>query len=313
MKILFTGASSFTGFWFVQELVEAGHEVDAYFRSPYATYQGLRKERIDQLLPLCRTHFNLPFGSDPFLEQLQKEVKFDLFCHHAAEVSNYKSVFFDPVTALGNNTRNLSAVLTALAGAKIILTGSVFEPNEGSGHGGVQAVSPYGLSKGLTSQFFKYYAALHQMPLGKFVIPNPFGPFEEERFTTYLVKSWFNNEVPAIHTPEYVRDNVPVSLLAKGYRHFAETMDDTSYRDFHPSFYAESQENFTKRFSHEMAVRLKRACPFVLKPQPMLIEPKIRINHDVLNPTQLNWSESESWNQLAEFYQKRFSTQCLTR
>ena len=27
MKILFTGASSFTGYWFVKTLAEAGHEV----------------------------------------------------------------------------------------------------------------------------------------------------------------------------------------------------------------------------------------------------------------------------------------------
>ena len=32
MKILFTGASSFTGFWFVRELAAAGCEVTAVFR-----------------------------------------------------------------------------------------------------------------------------------------------------------------------------------------------------------------------------------------------------------------------------------------
>jgi len=32
MKILFTGGSSFTGYWFIKELVAAGHEVVAAFR-----------------------------------------------------------------------------------------------------------------------------------------------------------------------------------------------------------------------------------------------------------------------------------------
>ena len=32
MKILFTGASSFTGFWFARALAAAGHEVVATFR-----------------------------------------------------------------------------------------------------------------------------------------------------------------------------------------------------------------------------------------------------------------------------------------
>lgn len=36
MKVLFTGASSFTGFWFVRELAAAGHDVTALFRKPAA-------------------------------------------------------------------------------------------------------------------------------------------------------------------------------------------------------------------------------------------------------------------------------------
>ena len=32
MKILFTGASSFTGYWFAKQLASAGHEVFALFR-----------------------------------------------------------------------------------------------------------------------------------------------------------------------------------------------------------------------------------------------------------------------------------------
>jgi nucleoside-diphosphate-sugar epimerase len=46
MKILFTGASSFTGFWFVRELARAGHEVVATFRKrPEAYPDALRRER----------------------------------------------------------------------------------------------------------------------------------------------------------------------------------------------------------------------------------------------------------------------------
>ena len=32
MKVLFTGGSSFTGFWFIRELAAAGHDVTAVFR-----------------------------------------------------------------------------------------------------------------------------------------------------------------------------------------------------------------------------------------------------------------------------------------
>ena len=38
MRILFTGASSFTGYWFIRELVAAGHRVIATF----AAMDGMR-------------------------------------------------------------------------------------------------------------------------------------------------------------------------------------------------------------------------------------------------------------------------------
>jgi len=47
------------------------------------------------------------------------------------------------------------------------------------------AFSPYGLSKGLTAQAFRYWCGALDVPLGKFVLPNPFGPFEEPRFCHY--------------------------------------------------------------------------------------------------------------------------------
>ena len=308
MKILFTGASSFTGYWFIQELTDAGHEVVAFFRSTYESYTGLRKERIDQLQTLCKCVFNAPFGSAPFLDAVLEEKYCDLFCHHAAEVGNYKSSFFDPLAALASNTHNLQAVLNALNTPKIILTGSVFEPNESTGSDVELAISPYGLSKGLTSLYFRYYTASQRIHLGKFIIPNPFGPFEEERFTTYLAKSWYKKEIPTVNTPEYVRDNIPVTLLAKAYRKFAEELpNNAGYKDVHPSFYAESQANFTQRFAKELGKRLQVPCEYILKEQPLFLEPKIRINHDVLNPKQLGWSEEESWDQLAHYYEKRFA------
>jgi nucleoside-diphosphate-sugar epimerase len=38
MRILLTGASSFTGYWFAQELVAAGHAVTATFRVTEGSY-----------------------------------------------------------------------------------------------------------------------------------------------------------------------------------------------------------------------------------------------------------------------------------
>src|SRR4051812_10118081 len=227
MKILFTGASSFTGFWFVQELSRLGHDITAIFRRREEEYTDEpRRKRVQLLKQLCRPLFSMEFGDDKFIELL-KQGGWDVLCHHAADVTNYKSADFDVLAAVQNNTRNLPAVLNALkdgACSKIVLTGSVFEGGEGAGSEKLPAFSPYGLSKTLTAEMFRFYAARANMSLGKFVIPNPFGPFEEPRFTGYLMKNWFAGLTPAVSTPLYVRDNIPVSLLAKGYAKFVQSL-----------------------------------------------------------------------------------------
>lgn len=151
MKILFTGASSLTGMWFVKVLSEAGHNVTACFRSRLNSYAGLRKNRVEQIISSCHPFFDCPFGSEAFFKAIQSEPEWDLFCHHAAEVANYKDPDFDVVSAVHNNTCNLKMILKALSerGCKrILLTGSVFEQNEGRGSEGLGQSLLMGYLKG---------------------------------------------------------------------------------------------------------------------------------------------------------------------
>lgn len=306
MKILFTGASSFSGLWFVRELALSGLQITACFQNPLNHYHGLRRQRIDQLLPLCQPHFGCSFGSPEFLQTIAAS-SWDLFCHHAADVTDYKSPDFNIAAALANNTRNLKQVLLALKEKnchKVLLTGSVFEQNEGAGSDHLPAVSPYGLSKGLTTEVFRYYTTLLGMKLGKFVIPNPFGPFEEPRFTSFLAKAWFAKMTPRVQTPDYVRDNIPISLLAKAYCQFALKLTaQPGFEKFNPSCYVESQGAFTERFARAMRSRLALPCAFELQSQLEFLEPKVRYNTDKLK---LDWNEEAAWDETAHYYQKAF-------
>lgn len=306
MRILFTGASSFTGYWFVKELIEAGHEVTAVIRNPLESYRDTRRLRLDRLMNRCDMQFNCPFATEPFF-QLLVQKPFDLFCHHAADVTHYKSPDFNPVAALGNNVGPIKKVLEALQKSsiqRILLTGSVFEQNEGAGSDRLRAVSPYGLSKGLTADVFNYYCDVMRFRLGKFVIPNPFGPFEEFRFTSFLMQNWFEEKPVNVTQPAYVRDNIHVSLLAKAYVHFAEQLEwDPGFSKFNPSGYPEAQGSFTMRFATEMRKRLSLPCDYSLAHQKEFPEPKVRINTDLLDADQLKWNEEASWNELAAYYQ----------
>ena len=129
MKILFTGGSSFTGYWFIKELAAAGHDITAVFRRKPEDYtDDLRRKRIDTLSSKCRQVFCSSFGDDKFLE-LIKEQSPDVLCCHGAEVTNYNKPEFDAIRAAANNTNRLPNVLNALADAgsnKVLLTGSVF-------------------------------------------------------------------------------------------------------------------------------------------------------------------------------------------
>jgi len=306
MKILFTGASSFTGFWFVQETARAGHEVTAIFRRRAEDYTDEpRRKRVQMLGGVCRPVVGVEFGDEKFIE-LIRQGGWDALCHHAADVTNYRSADFDVATALQNNTRNLAPVINALEEAncsRIVLTGSVFENDEGAGSEDLPAFSPYGLSKALTAQMFRYYAARARLSLGKFVIPNPFGPFEEPRFTAYLVKNWFAGVTPAVSTPLYVRDNIHVSLLARVYANFVQTLPAAAeFTKINPSGYVESQGSFALRFAREMQPRLRINCPVEMKTQADFSEPRIRINTDVPDAAALKWDEKAAWDAIADYY-----------
>ena len=309
MRILFTGSSSFTGFWFIKELASTGHDIVAVFRrGPDEYTDDLRRRRIGALAGICRPVFRTSFGDDQFLK-LISEFDLDLLCCHGAEVTNYNKPEFDFLGAVNNNTYRLPNVLDALLGVgcnKVLLTGSVFENEEGAGSTDLRAFSPYGLSKGVTWQLFRYHTQLRLMKLGKFVIPNPFGPFEERRFTHYLMKCWSEGAVATVNTPEYVRDNIHISLLAKKYGHYAVTFGDDGVSRTNPSGYVESQGAFTARFANQMRQRFDWKCEFALKEQTEYPEPRVRINTEYCDPKVLNWNEADAWDEVATYYSQLF-------
>ena len=307
MRILFTGSSSFTGSWFLHTLAEAGHGVVATFRSPLDAYERVRARRVADVAGVADATAGVAFGDAGFLELLRGG-EFDVVCHHAAEVTDYRSPAFDVDAAVRANTHGLSAILEALAaqGGSVILTGSVFESGEGEGDQPLHAFSPYGLSKTLTAEIFKYRCHEAGVPLGKFVIANPFGPWEEPRFTTYLARCWLGGETARVQTPAYVRDNVHVSLLARAYVRFVEetTASGEGYRRLNPSGYVSTQGEFAKRCAQELSSRIGAECPLELVEQTEFPEPLVRVNIDPLDPVGLAWDEGGAWDELAAYYRE---------
>ncbi len=301
MRILLTGASSFTGYWFAKALAAAGHEVVAPLRGARAGYAGARAARVAGLEGTVRLVPACPFGDAKFQALIAGE-KFDLLCHHAAAVGDYRSPDFDVAAALAANTNGLRSALATMAerGLRgVVLTGSVFAPDEGAGETPLRAFSPYGLSKGLTAAVFRYRCGEIGLPLGHFVIANPFGPLEEPRFCTYLLRTWREGKTAEVRTPRYVRDNVPVRALADAYAGFVLTIPGGAAETrLGPSFYVETQGAFAERFARETRARSKLACALTLAEQSDFSEPIVRINTDPLRLSAV--AEAALWDEYIE-------------
>ncbi|CRX37473.1 NAD-dependent epimerase/dehydratase family protein [Estrella lausannensis] len=311
MRIVMTGASSFTGMWIAEALSKREHDVIAFLKRDLNSYSGIRKSRVDRLKKSAVIKEGISFGAAAFFKALEDTAgPIDLFCHHAADVADYRSPEFNYVRALEANTYNLPGVLKALEAKgcrHIILTGSVFERGEGEGSQKLEAMSPYGLSKGLTYETFRYFCQRHEFFLGKFVIPNPFGPYEEDRFTSYLMREWLQGKTPIVKTPDYVRDNVPAPLLASAYVDYAESFIASKADErFSPSFYRESQGDFTLRYALEAKKRLNLPCHTALAQQTDFNEPLVRVNKHPLDRDKLQFDEEAFFDENTLWYQRLY-------
>ncbi|WP_293681849.1 NAD(P)-dependent oxidoreductase [uncultured Phenylobacterium sp.] len=284
-RVLLTGGSSFTGLWIAEALAQAGFEVLAPLLRERSAYEGVRLERVRRLERCADVTFARPFGSDALLCDIRASGGVDVLAHHAAHITNYRDPAFDAADAVARNTNGLPATLAALrdAGAGlVILTGSIFEAGEGGDGPAAPWVTPYGLSKTLTREAFDDAVGAAGLRFARFVIPSPYGPFEERRFGWHLFRSWFAGETPLVRTPLYIRDHLPAPQLAAAYvacltRWLA---DDDGERVARPSGWIASQGDFAARVAAEAARRLAFGCPLEMADQSSFDEPRVRVNAD---------------------------------
>ncbi|MFN7417758.1 MAG: NAD-dependent epimerase/dehydratase family protein [Alphaproteobacteria bacterium] len=304
-RILLTGASSFTGLWIAEALAASGHEVIAPLTRKADAYPGLRGERVARLSASAARVFEAPLDSDRFRD-LARTGGFDLFAHHGADIPGYRSPDYDVAAGVARNLAGAGPAVRAAAdgGCRVLIsTATVFEPGEGGEGPDAPAVSPYGLSKGLTGRALAGFAEEAGLSFGRFVIANPFGVLEEGRMGWSLFQAWFRGEPGRVLTPAYVRDNQPVPHLADAYVRLAGRLlesDRPVKLDARPSGLVGTQGDFAKRLAAEAGPRLGLACDLVLNNQVDFPEPRVRVNDEPCLPS--GWRGEAFFDAYTDYY-----------
>lgn len=286
-RVLLTGASSFTGTWFASALAAAGLEVVAACRAAPGEGDADRQRRLVRLEGRCRLVPGCPFGSESFLALIRREGPFALFCHHGAKAGDHRDPALDPLAAAASHARGLERVLDTLqtGGCRaLLLTGTVFEAEEGAGEAPLRSIGAYGLEKSLTWQIFRHHAEARGLPLAKFVIANPIGPLEKPGLSRMLGEAWLRGETPVLQRPQLIRDQLQVEPLALAYARFAlALLERPASSRLTPSQFPERLDRFADRLATALAPRLRRACRFVSATPPAASdEPLARCGHESL-------------------------------
>jgi UDP-glucose 4-epimerase len=306
-RVLLTGASSFTGLWIAQALAAAGFAVTAPLLRARDDYEGERRARILRLESLCDVVYATPFASPAFLELIRRRT-FDALAHHAADVTGYRDPDFDGLGAFARNTAGALPALRLLAerGARaLVVTGTVFEAGEGGVAAEPLAVTPYGLSKTLTNMAFRHFADWAGLGFGRFVIPSPYGAFEQQRsFPAHLFRCWAAGETPQVRTPLYLRDHLPAPLLGQAYAAYLDRLLAGGAPDAHrPSGWIAIQGEFARKLAVEAGARLGRNLPLELAEQTQFPEPLKRVNDaPAAGP---DWDEARFFDDYVGWYAQR--------
>ena len=312
MRVLLTGASSFTGAWFARALLEEGVELILALARRPQLYDAERSTRLAPLLASkrVRTVEDAPFGSARFIELCRALGPLDVLALHGAVVGDHRARDFPVREAVRTNTFRLERVLerAARSGCRaIVVTGSVFEAGEGGGGDRARPVNPYGLAKTLTWRRFARKAPAYGFTLGKFTIPAPFGPGEKPNLPRALMEAWLRDAVPHVRHPHLVRDHVPVDALARAYARFVLELSHRKgvlYR--RPSGFAEPIGSFARRLGAAMRPRLARPCRVNLADPPLPSpEPAVRINDEPLEALVPEADPERFFDAYAAFYRNR--------
>jgi UDP-glucose 4-epimerase len=297
--ILLTGISSFSGSFIAKYLLEEGFNVVGVVSKNWINDSD-KNQRLKSL-----THSsNLRLIEYSEYSDI-KEV--DILCLHGTSTLNYRDKNFDTFRAVAETFEYNRSLIHHFPHSFVIHTGTFSEPNESFGTELDRSFNNYSLSKAIIYDLTKSLFSDSRL-LIKFVMPNVFGPLESRKFIDYLLKSWAEGKVPTVSSPNYIRDNVPIDLLARHYLYVVKNISNLKQFDkIYPSKYIESNKDFSLRYKREFEKRTGIPLSINFNDLHEYFEPRIRVNSDFSENFVESWDEKDSWDHTVEYGLKVYS------
>lgn len=303
MRVLLTGASSFTGAWFAHTLAARGHDVLCALRGRACADDVLRRYRLD-LLAGCDIAELAPFGTEAFLALLQEHAPFDVLALHGWAGGDHRRIDLPVDDAVAATTFRLVSVLDALlraGGTVVLLTGTVFESGEGNPDPETPPLDRYGLAKSLIRERVRHAVAEAGLRLHRFVIPHPIGPGDKPGLVSELAHAWLAGRPAVLRSPATIRDLVPVDLLGLDYARYCErALAGEAAAVRRPSGRIGTLAEHAEQIAASLRARWDRPCLIEARPDAAAAPP--RVNREPCAACHPDWSAERFWDRLAIYH-----------
>ena len=310
-RILLTGCSSFTGYWFARELINLGFELCCPLPHEYDEYLGVKKQRLDFIRDKATLVFKCPFGTNGFIELCKNHYYGMGF--HGFYMENYNNRNYKISSSLSQNLKNIETILEILQEnrTRIIYSSSIFEDAINIEDDNNESTSidwyNYAFSKKVTFLALRSLCEQYGLTCQRFVITNPFGPYEDTKFCFHLMNSILKKNDFLIKTPFYTRDMIQVDLLAKLYANAFLDLNGENLVEFRPSQYSMKIFEFAELFISEISKYCGYKISIIKGNQKTFNEPEILINDINYGKYNCFYETKEFWNDYFYYYRNNLS------
>jgi len=207
-KILVTGASGFIGSHLCQRLIAEDVELHAISRNSHADETG-------------HIHWWKGDVADiATVRTLCNSIKPDVIYHLASHVMGAPDLKHVLPSFHSNlqTTINLLTVAAEIECSRIVLTGSLAEPEIGDSKAGVPS-SPYAASKFASSTYARMFHTLYRLPVVILRVFMVYGPAQKDlsKLIPYVTLSLLQEKVPKITSGERLIDWIYVEDVVEGF------------------------------------------------------------------------------------------------